>query len=108
MEQNKQLAWCVGFMLFFTVTLVGCVIAHDRGIDQAIVDHLFDFHFDPQEAAERDKDRWEADKIIEAERQRRHNEFCDEVQNWWRDSDNAFSGCNEGTYTPPDNNGCRD
>lgn len=88
--------------------LVLGVFAHDRGIDQAIVDHLFDFHFDPQEQLEADRERYDAEKRSQEVKKQNHDKFCDEVQNWWKDSDNAFSSSNEGTYTPPENNGCRD
>jgi hypothetical protein len=106
MEQNKQLAWWMGSILFCSIALVGGVMAHDRGIDQAIVDHLFDFHFDPQHALEQDRDRYEAERRKEEARQRHYDEFCKELESWSRDSDNSSSG--EGTYSPPDNNGCRE
>lgn len=108
MDLNKQLYWWLATIMFCTLVLVGGVIAHDRGIDQAMIDHLLDFHLDVQERLEEDRDRYEADKIIEAEKQRRYNEFSDEVSGWWRDSGDSGSSSDRGTYTPPENNGNRE
>lgn len=111
MDQNKQLGWWIGSIMFCALALVVGVMAHDRGVDQAIIDHLFDFHFDAghvQEEIERHKAQEEVDRIVQAERQRRYNEFADEVMGFWRDSDNCSGGRGDGTYTPPENNGCRE
>lgn len=106
MSENKHLAWMLGIIMFCTLALVGGVIAHDRGVDQAMIDHLFDFHFDPQEALEADRERWEDQKRETERKQQQYDKFVDEVRNWARDSDSSSS--DRGTYTPPENNGCRD
>lgn len=111
MSENRSLAyWIMGIFSVALLLIVG-VVAHDKGIDQAIIDHLFDFHFDAehvQQEIENDRIQRDVDRAVQAERERRHNAFADEIMGFWRDSDNCSGGNNEGTYTPPENNGCRD
>jgi hypothetical protein len=95
MTENQSLTWWVGGLIGGALVLVACVVAHDRGADQAFIDHLFDFHLDVgeiQRELEQEKSKRDYDKSTQRE--------------WVRDMN--FRDHEVGTYTPPENNGNRD
>jgi hypothetical protein len=95
MSQNRTLATWLACIFIFTGLLVGSIIAHDRGADQAIVDHIFHFHVDME------------DFQNELEEERTKNELNKEVQREWV-RDMQFRDHDVGTVSPPDHNGNRD
>lgn len=95
MSENRSLIHWIVAIFSVAVLLVAGVMAHDRGIELAIVDHLFDFHIN--EHAVRDElDRMTQEKH---DKEQKTKEWVNDIR-WERDSE---SGSNDvGTVGPPD------
>ena len=94
MNENRHLCYMMAIIFGCALFLVVAVIAHDRGCDQAIVDHLFHFHID--EHAVREKlDRMRHEKDIN---DRTTQEWVNDLR--WKDSSDY--GPDVGTVGPPD------
>jgi hypothetical protein len=96
MSENKKLIyWILGIFSATFLLIVG-VMAHDRGIDIAIVDHLFHFHVD-EHAIREELDRMTHEK---ADKDARREEWVNDIRGCWRDNDDY--GRDVGTVGPPD------
>lgn len=84
MTENKKLAYFSLTLLGISAFLVAGVIAHDRGLDQAFIDHLCDFHVN-SDAIHQEVDRIEKDKQKALEREERIREWCEDIRSFGRE-----------------------
>lgn len=109
MTEHKKFLWTLFSIFSGAFLLVLGVFAHDRGADQAVIDHFFDFHLDMdkvQEQLEEDKFNRDVQAQIQAENDKRREEWTAEVRELWGGNSSRDNDC--GTVSPPDHNGNRD
>ena len=102
-DNGKLLGWLLGIFTTAFLLIAG-VIAHDRGTDQAIIDHIFDFHLDYDSAMsdiEADKFRKEVEDRTQAQNEQRREEWASEVREWWKDGNSSSSHDDRGTVDRP-------
>lgn len=108
-DNNKLIAWLIGIFGSAFLLVVG-VWAHDRHVEQCIVDHLFDFHLDADHITqdiERDSFRRDVQERVAKENKERQQRWADEIREWWRDG-LAESSDDRGTYGRDDRDCNRD
>jgi hypothetical protein len=104
MSENKKLLWWIGSIFSASCLLIVGVIAHDRGLDTAIIDHVFDFHLDPDSVRsdiEADKFKRDVQARVQAENDKRREEWASEVREWWRDGNGSNDDSDRGTVDRP-------